>query len=845
MTDTPDRGQVITFYSYKGGTGRSMALANIACLLATEQAAKGGKPVLAIDWDLEAPGLHRYFEPFLGARGDADEGLIELVEDLRSRVRTGCAPDEEEEMSEEVVAALDLARFAVPTAYPKLSFVRAGRFDDTYSTRTNTFNWPELFSAAPSLFRMLADRLADDFSYVLIDSRTGITDTSGICTTLMPEKLVVVFTPNRQSLTGITELVKRAYAYRRGSDDVRPLVVYPLPSRIETSLPQEMQRWRLGDANEDIAGWEPQFTELLRGVYELPESFSLERYFDAVQAQHVPPYAFGEPIAVLRERGSERLTLTKSYDTFRGYLVRSAPWDEEVSHVDEAARQATLEQLNRLNEEFRVATETARPMAAPAPAAIQAAPRQSRVFRLVMAAAMLLVLVASSYVFFFKRDAPLPSAFGRIVAAADQNAPSTTALLLAAVLDDLDPENRAAAEEQLRTRLTVIPAPLFRVPTGKVAALSFTRDRLLVLTAEGKLKRIDVDTGQELPVPPQLFAAAAECPDGSFVTVTPQGVVEIRVGSQVVAVDYLPVGPGYFRFGPRGRMLLFSANRGSVRLWAVTGAARPASKFATLGSPARAWAGAPARQALRPLRSTVGDDEGVMSGVFSGDGEAIAMKDGQRLMVVRTDEDVVTALYVGQPRLVALDYRGTVAAVVSDAGTVVRDARSGTAHAPIAVVPTDIAFDTNGQSLLAIIPVNTLARFDARTGVQTGVRSYQDRELRSADFLDDGRTIAIFDDRIEVSQALGDRAVTTIEPPGRIVETAYDGNVLAVANEDSVTAWRLELQRPDKEMTGDALVAEVCRRVGRDLTDQEWNTYFGSVKKEPVCPNTNQEKAIK
>src|SRR5882757_8738219 len=53
-------GRIVTFYSYKGGTGRSMALANFAWLTAAS-----GKRVLVIDWDLEAPGLHRYFRPFL------------------------------------------------------------------------------------------------------------------------------------------------------------------------------------------------------------------------------------------------------------------------------------------------------------------------------------------------------------------------------------------------------------------------------------------------------------------------------------------------------------------------------------------------------------------------------------------------------------------------------------------------------------------------------------------------------------------------------------------------------------------------------------------------------------
>src|SRR5499425_2902145 len=72
---TPDKplGRIVTFYSYKGGTGRSMALANIGWILASN-----GKRVLTVDWDLEAPGLHRYFRPFLADPGLAEtDGLID------------------------------------------------------------------------------------------------------------------------------------------------------------------------------------------------------------------------------------------------------------------------------------------------------------------------------------------------------------------------------------------------------------------------------------------------------------------------------------------------------------------------------------------------------------------------------------------------------------------------------------------------------------------------------------------------------------------------------------------------------------------------------------------------
>ena len=56
MTD----GKIVTFYSYKGGTGRTMALANTAWILASN-----GNKVLVVDWDLESPGLHKYYQPFL------------------------------------------------------------------------------------------------------------------------------------------------------------------------------------------------------------------------------------------------------------------------------------------------------------------------------------------------------------------------------------------------------------------------------------------------------------------------------------------------------------------------------------------------------------------------------------------------------------------------------------------------------------------------------------------------------------------------------------------------------------------------------------------------------------
>ncbi len=70
-------GKVYTFYSYKGGVGRTMAMANVGALLSI-----WGKKVLMIDWDLEAPGLENYFkegqETFINDIR-RKEGLIDLL----------------------------------------------------------------------------------------------------------------------------------------------------------------------------------------------------------------------------------------------------------------------------------------------------------------------------------------------------------------------------------------------------------------------------------------------------------------------------------------------------------------------------------------------------------------------------------------------------------------------------------------------------------------------------------------------------------------------------------------------------------------------------------------------
>lgn len=318
-------GEVITFYSYKGGTGRTMALSNIAVLLARQRNAT--TPVLMIDWDLEAPGLHHYFDH----PQQHKPGVLEFFEACHEQLRRrhGGITLDDDALAHEVLAAVGWEQYVsrVDEA-SQLYLMRAGRLDETFPERLAALEWETLFHRCPALFRCFAERMARHFRYVLVDSRTGRTDVAGICTTLLPRKLVLVFTPNRQSLDGGQALVQRATTYRRShEDEQRPLMVYPLPSRMEMDDSAQRAQWRRGDPALQIAGYQSGFEQVLRDSYGMRQ-LSLESYFDEVQLQQTRALAHGEQVAVRQEAGDgDRFSLTRTFEALLAWLVPGCfPW---------------------------------------------------------------------------------------------------------------------------------------------------------------------------------------------------------------------------------------------------------------------------------------------------------------------------------------------------------------------------------------------------------------------------------------------------------------------------------------------------------------------------------------
>jgi hypothetical protein len=280
-------GEVTTFYSYDSAAVRSQALAHAGWLLAGRKHAK--TPVLMIDWDLEGPGLHLYFsrihEHALQAAAPARAGVLELFETCRDRLRAagrGLAGDAET-LATQVLDSIDWDAHIerVDDARP-LYLMRAGRFDDSYGERADRLDWDALFCACPALFRSFAAHLKRRFAHVLIDCRSGRSAATSVCTALLPDKMVGLFTPDARSLDGLQGVVARALDYRCShEDEQRPLLVYPLPSPVDAAGELRL-RWRYGDPQHPGSGYQPALEKLLGSCYGV-SSASLDSYLDEVQ----------------------------------------------------------------------------------------------------------------------------------------------------------------------------------------------------------------------------------------------------------------------------------------------------------------------------------------------------------------------------------------------------------------------------------------------------------------------------------------------------------------------------------------------------------------------------------
>ena len=327
--EEPRNGRIVTFYSYKGGTGRTMALANVAFILASN-----GYRVLVADWDLESPGLHRFFSPFLDQTVRDAAGIIDMVREYEWRAKN---TDEEEWRQVRVAEYARIQQYTIPLrhwTFPgggSLEFLSPGKQNKDYLATLSALDWDNFYEVlnGGEFLDALRDEMKTYYDYTLIDSRTGLSDVADVCTVHLPDVLVDCFTLSTQAVDGAA-LVARRVEERHGFRGIR---VLPVPMRVDVSEQERVDASRI-------------FAQ--RRFENLPSDMTVaERhvYWANVEVPYRPYYAYEETLAVFGDMPGSPTSMLSAYERITAYITDGAV--TSLPPIDEELRSATRAKFDR------------------------------------------------------------------------------------------------------------------------------------------------------------------------------------------------------------------------------------------------------------------------------------------------------------------------------------------------------------------------------------------------------------------------------------------------------------------------------------------------------------------
>lgn len=265
-----------------------MCLANIAVLLS-----QWGHKVLIVDWDLEAPGLENFYKDGREINVAEKNGLINILTDLRESTQT--------DLNSKTAYSTPLAdwkscvnKIFIEGTKQSLDLITSGKRDDKYYEKVRSFDVNLFYkeNAGGEYIEQLRNSWKADYDFILIDSRTGITDIGGICTIQLPDILILLFTATDQGFTGICNVAQRAIKSRQQLPLERlNLLTLPIPTRIDNSEKNQTDNWF------------KKFERGLESIYStwLPRSVDRESFLKLTKVPYISFYSYGEKLPVLEQ----------------------------------------------------------------------------------------------------------------------------------------------------------------------------------------------------------------------------------------------------------------------------------------------------------------------------------------------------------------------------------------------------------------------------------------------------------------------------------------------------------------------------------------------------------------
>ena len=216
--------RTVTFYSFKGGVGRTTALTHVASILAMR-----GHKVVAVDLDLEAPGLSTAFN----LKPKPKYGIVDYFYE-RSYLPEGVdvSISITEIFGEVKIPSATGRVFVVPAGYLSLDYI--SKVDDLYAT-TVIDGDQNLWS----IFKQeIQEQLKPDI--LLIDSRTGINQWGALSLIQAADEAIIFLFPNEQNKQGIELLLQSLQGLKNLSIN---FVFSPVPDVTKNGLDQVRKIW--------------------------------------------------------------------------------------------------------------------------------------------------------------------------------------------------------------------------------------------------------------------------------------------------------------------------------------------------------------------------------------------------------------------------------------------------------------------------------------------------------------------------------------------------------------------------------------------------------------------------
>jgi len=296
MSTTIQQTKIVTFYAAKGGTGRTMALANIAWIMASH-----GKSVLVVDWNLENPDLHLYYAKYLP---DPDlvtgDGILDMFSPL---VAAAADPQRAEDtVDESLLENVAFENYDVDVDYPfpnggRLCYLSPGHMDgDDYAARCEALDrsWFQDTRNGTEFLARLRHRMSrSEYDYILINGRTGLSRSADICTLALPDTVVLGTTLDRQCVEGVREMARRVRDH-----STRPIGLHVLPLRVDMASDETRIERAVAAARSRLDPYLSAFG-----------ADDLEAYWKEVRVPYQPQLAFGEELAAITQDPSFPHTL--------------------------------------------------------------------------------------------------------------------------------------------------------------------------------------------------------------------------------------------------------------------------------------------------------------------------------------------------------------------------------------------------------------------------------------------------------------------------------------------------------------------------------------------------------